>query len=224
MVIRATGLTKVYQGIDGAPPVRVLDGVDLEARPGQVVAVIGESGSGKSTLLNLLGLLEPADAGEIWFDGERVSHLGRRAQCRVRGTRIGYVFQAFLLIGSLTALDNVLLAARYVGRDRGEAEREALALMERMGVAHRRGHYPAQLSGGEQQRVAFCRAVLNAPPLVLADEPTGNVDDVHARVILAELRAQARERGAVVILVTHRAEAVAEADASLRLSAGRLVP
>jgi ABC-type lipoprotein export system ATPase subunit len=204
--------------------VRVLDGVDLEARPGQVVAVIGESGSGKSTLLNLLGLLEPADAGEIWFDAERVSPLGRRAQCRVRGTRIGYVFQAFLLIGSLTALDNVLLAARYIGRDRGTATREALALMERMGVAHRRGHYPAQLSGGEQQRVAFCRAVLNSPPLLLADEPTGNLDDAHARAILAELRAQARTRGATVILVTHRSEAAAEADVSLRLSAGRLVP
>jgi len=202
----------------------VLDGVDLEARPGQVVAVIGESGSGKSTLLNLLGLLEPADAGEIWFDAERVSPLGRRAQCRVRGTRIGYVFQAFLLIGSLTALDNVLLAARYIGRDRGTATREALALMERMGVAHRRGHYPAQLSGGEQQRVAFCRAVLNSPPLLLADEPTGNLDDAHARAILAELRAQARTRGATVILVTHRSEAAAEADVSLRLSAGRLVP
>ena len=224
MIVRATGLTKIYRGVDGAAPVRVLDGVDLVARPGQVLAVIGESGSGKSTLLNLLGLLEPADAGEIWFDDERVSHLGRRAQCRARGTRIGYVFQAFLLIGSLTALDNVLLAARYIGRDRGEAEREALALMERMGVAHRRGHYPAQLSGGEQQRVAFCRAVLNAPPLLLADEPTGNLDDAHARAILTELRAQARERGATVILVTHRSDAAAEADASLRLSAGRLVP
>ena len=223
MIVRAAGLTKIYRGVDGAPPVRVLDGVDLEARPGQVTAVIGESGSGKSTLLNLLGLLEPPDAGEIWFDDERVSHLSRRAQCRVRGMRIGYVFQAFLLIGSLTALDNVLLAARYIGRDRGTAAREALALMERLGVAHRRGHYPAQLSGGEQQRVAFCRAVLNAPPLLLADEPTGNLDDVHARAILTELWAQARERGAAVILVTHRAEAAAEADAFLRLSAGRLV-
>jgi ABC-type lipoprotein export system ATPase subunit len=223
MIVRASGLTKIYRGVDGAAPVRVLDGVDLEARSGQVVAVIGESGSGKSTLLNLLGLLEPADAGEIWFDDERVSHLGRRAQCRVRGTRIGYIFQAFLLIGSLTALDNVLLAARYIGRDRGTAAREAQALMERMGVAHRRGHYPAQLSGGEQQRVAFCRAVLNSPPLLLADEPTGNLDDVHARAILAELQAQARERGAVVILVSHRSEAATEADAALRLSGGRLV-
>jgi ABC-type lipoprotein export system ATPase subunit len=184
--------------------------------------VIGESGSGKSTLLNLLGLLEPADAGEIRFDDAQVSHLGRRAQCRVRGTQIGYVFQAFLLLGSLTALDNVLLAARYVGRDRREAERDALTLMERLGVLHRRGHYPAQLSGGEQQRVAYCRAVLNRPPLLLADEPTGNLDDTHARVILDELGAQARERGATVILVTHRPDAAAAADASLRLAAGRL--
>jgi ABC-type lipoprotein export system ATPase subunit len=222
MLVRAVGLGKVYPGVDGALPVRVLEGVDLEAKPGQVLAVIGESGSGKSTLLNLLGLLEPADAGEIWFDAERVSHLGRRAQCRVRGTRIGYVFQAFLLLGRLTALDNVLLAARYVGRDRREAERDALALMERLGVLHRRGHYPAQLSGGEQQRVAYCRAVLNRPPLLLADEPTGNLDDSHARVILDELHAEARERGSTVILVTHRTDAAATADASLHLTAGRL--
>jgi ABC-type lipoprotein export system ATPase subunit len=222
MLVRAVGLGKVYPGVDGALPVRVLEGVDLEAKPGQVLAVIGESGSGKSTLLNLLGLLEPADAGEIWFDAERVSHLGRRAQCRVRGTCIGYVFQAFLLLGRLTALDNVLLAARYVGRDRREAERDALALMERLGVLHRRGHYPAQLSGGEQQRVAYCRAVLNRPPLLLADEPTGNLDDSHARVILDELHAEARERGSTVILVTHRTDAAATADASLHLTAGRL--
>jgi putative ABC transport system ATP-binding protein len=222
VLVRALGLGKVYPGVDGAPPVRVLDSVDLEARPGQVLAVIGESGSGKSTLLSLLGLLEPADTGEIWFDDERVSHLGRRAQCRVRGTRIGYVFQSFMLLASLTALDNVLLAARYVGRDRRDAERDALALMERLGVLHRRGHYPAQLSGGEQQRVAYCRAVLNRPPLVLADEPTGNLDESHARVILDELRAEARERGATVVLVTHRPDAAADADHSVRLTAGAI--
>jgi ABC-type lipoprotein export system ATPase subunit len=220
MRVRAVGLGKTYPGVDGAPPVPVLAGVDLEAEAGQVLVVIGGSGSGKSTLLNLLGLLEPVGGGEIWFDAERVSHLGRRAQCRVRGTRIGYVFQSFLLLAGLTALDNVLLAARYVGRDRRDAERDADALMERLGVAHRRG----QLSGGEQQRVAYCRAVLNRPPLLLADEPTGNLDDSHARVILDELRAEARERGAAVILVTHRPEAAATADACLRLAAGRLVP
>jgi ABC-type lipoprotein export system ATPase subunit len=214
------GLARSYQGAGG--PVSVLAGVDLEVKSGEFVAVQGASGSGKSTLLNLLGLLEPPDAGEIWFDDERVSHLGRRAQARVRGTRIGYVFQAFLLIPDLTALDNVLLAARYVGRDRGRAEADALRLMERLNVAHRRHHYPAQLSGGEQQRVAYCRAVLNAPPLLLADEPTGNLDDDHARVVLGELKTEARERGTSVVLVTHRGEAAAEADRRLRLHGGRL--
>ena len=223
MLVRARGLAKCYRGAAGHP-VHVLEGVDLDTLPGELVAVLGASGSGKSTLLNLLGLLEPPDAGEIWFDDVRVSHLSRRAQARVRGTRIGYVFQSFLLVSGLTAIDNVLLAARYVGRDRETARREAMVLMERLGVADRRDHYPAQLSGGEQQRVAYCRAVLNSPPLVLADEPTGSLDEAHARVILGELRCLVRERGTSVILVTHRAEAAAEADRTLRLEAGRLEP
>ena len=221
--LRAVALAKTYRG-PGGQPVPVLAGVDLEVKAGEFVAVMGASGSGKSTLLNLLGLLEVPDGGEIWFDDRRVSQLGRRAQCRVRGASIGYVFQSFLLISALTALENVLLAARYVGRDRGSAEAEARALMARLGVAHRSGHYPAQLSGGEQQRVAYCRAVLNSPPMVLADEPAGNLDDDHARVILAELGGLARERGASVILVTHRADTAALADRTLRLGGGRLEP
>jgi ABC-type lipoprotein export system ATPase subunit len=223
MLVRARGLAKCYRGAAGHS-VHALQAVDLDAVPGELVAVVGASGSGKSTLLNLLGLLEPPDGGEIWFDEVRVSHLSRRAQARVRGTRIGYVFQSFLLVSGLTAIDNVLLAARYVGRDRATAQREAMVLMERLGVADRRDHYPAQLSGGEQQRVAYCRAVLNGPPLVLADEPTGSLDDAHARVILGELRGLVRERGTSVILVTHRAEAAGEADRTLRLEAGRLEP
>ena len=223
MLVRAVGLRKSYRGA-GGQPIPVLAGVDLEAGGGAFVAIVGPSGSGKSTLLNLLGLLEPADSGEIWFADTRVSHLSRRAQARVRGAFIGYVFQSFLLISDLTALDNVLLAARYIGRDGRSALRDAMALMERLGVPHRKDHYPPQLSGGEQQRVAYCRAVLNTPPIVLADEPTGSVDDTHARVILAELRGLARERGTLVILVTHRSEAAAEADRSLRLAAGRLQP
>jgi ABC-type lipoprotein export system ATPase subunit len=221
--LRARDLAKAYRGADGAV-LRVLAGVSLDAKGGDLVAVIGPSGSGKSTLLNVLGLLEPADSGEVWHDEVKVSHLGRRAQARVRGQRIGYVFQSFLLIASLTALENVVLAARYVGRDRRDAERAALALMERMGVADRRGHYPPQLSGGEQQRVAFCRAVLNAPDLLLADEPTGNLDEDNARAILAELRSQAADRGALVVLVTHRADAAAMADRAWRIHQGRLGP
>ncbi len=210
MVLKARGLRKTFTG-PGGTPVPVLHGVDLEVKGGELVAVSGTSGSGKSTLLNLIGLLEPPDAGEIWIGDERVSHLGRRAQC------------SFLLLAGLTALDNVLLAARYIGRDRDDARRDALGLMERLGVAHRAEHLPAQLSGGEQQRVAYCRAVLNRPSLVLADEPTGNLDDDHARVILDELHALAADRGTAVMLVTHRTEASARADRVLRLDQGRLV-
>jgi lipoprotein-releasing system ATP-binding protein len=222
-MLRTEALVKAYPGV-GGPAVPVLQGADLAVAGGEMVAVMGGSGSGKSTLLNVLGLLEPADAGEIWLEGARVSGLPRRAQARVRGRRIGYVFQSFLLIESLTAIENVLLAARYVGRDRREAERAARRLMARLDVAHRLDHHPAQLSGGEQQRVAFCRAVLNEPPLLLADEPTGNLDEGHAAVILGELRRQADERGAAVVLVTHRADAAARADRCLRLQAGRLEP
>ena len=221
MVVRARGLSKTFRGPDGRP-VPVLHGVNVDVKAGEFVAVAGPSGCGKSTLLNLLGLLEPLDAGEIWLDDVCVSRLPRRAQCGVRGRSIGYVFQSFLLIAGLTALQNVLLAARYVGRPRPSALAEAQMLMQRLGVAHRADHYPAQLSGGEQQRVAYCRAVLNAPPLVLADEPTGNLDEGHAAVILTELRALCRERGTSVILVTHRADAAASADRALRLREGRL--
>ena len=222
-MLRAVALTKSFAGPAGSP-VAILRRADIAVKPGELVAVTGPSGSGKSTLLNLLGLLDEADGGEIWFGEDCVSALGRRRQCSVRGRRIGFIFQAFHLVGSLTALENVTLAARYVGGDRAEARRRALALMDRLGVAHRKDHAPAQLSGGEQQRVAFCRAVLNDPPLILADEPTGNLDEDNARVIRTELRARARERAAAVILVTHHPDAFTEADRVLRLADGRLEP
>lgn len=220
-VLRAIGLTKSFSTGVG-PPVVVLKGLDLEVKPGEYLAVTGPSGSGKSTLLNLLGLLDGADSGEIWFGDERVSSMGRRRQSAIRGSRVGFIFQAFYLVASLTALENVMLAARYVGGDRADARRRALALMERLGVAHRAHHYPAQLSGGEQQRVAFCRAVLNDPPLILADEPTGNLDEDHARGIREELGTRARVRGTTVLLVTHHPEAFGEADRILSLIDGRL--
>jgi ABC-type lipoprotein export system ATPase subunit len=220
-MIRAIGLTKTFS-TGGSAPVAVLKGLDLEVKPGEYLAVTGPSGSGKSTLLNLVGLLDGADSGEIWFGDERVSSAGRRRQSLIRGRQVGFIFQAFCLIARLTALENVALAARYVGGDRTEAGRRALALMERLGVAHRTRHYPAQLSGGEQQRVAFCRAVLNDPPVILADEPTGNLDEDHARVIREELRTRVRERGTTVLLATHHPEAFGEADRVLSLVDGRL--
>ena len=218
-MLRATGLTKVYRAPDGSP-LPVLEDVHVNVRAGEFMVVTGPSGSGKSTLLNLLGLLEDPDAGEIWFGDTRVTSLGRSGKSRVRGRSVGFVFQSFLLLSSLTALDNVLLAARYVGGDRRVRQR-ALDLLAAVGVADRAGHYPPQLSGGEQQRVAFCRAVLNDPPLLLADEPTGNLDDANGQVILGELRGRARA-GAAVVVVTHRADVADDATTVLRLDRGRL--
>jgi ABC-type lipoprotein export system ATPase subunit len=170
----------------------------------------------------VLGLLEDADDGEIHFGDRPVSGLGRAAKSRERGRWLGFVFQSFLLLPTLTALDNVLLASRYTTGVDGERRRHAMALLERFGVAERRDHHPAQLSGGEQQRVAFCRAVLNDPPLLLADEPTGNLDDANGAVILESLRERARAGGAVIV-VSHRADAARGADAVYTLSAGQLL-
>ena len=219
-MLRGTGLVKSYRSRSGAP-IRVLAGVDLTVKGGDLVVVTGPSGSGKSTLLNVLGLLEDDDGGEIWFEDARVSSLGRAAKSRVRGRYVGFLFQSFLLLPSLTALENVLLAARYVGRSGAPARRRAMELLEEVGVADRVDHFPAQLSGGEQQRVAFCRAVLNDPPLLLADEPTGNLDDANGAVILGALRGRARA-GAAVVVVSHRPEAATGASALYRLRGGVL--
>jgi len=213
---------KAYPLGAGAP-IRALDGVDLSVPAGHLAVVLGASGSGKSTLLNVLGLLEDADRGEVRMAGERVSALGRSARSRARGRYLGFVFQSFLLLPSLTALDNVLLAARYAGRDGATARRRARELLAQLGVVEREHHYPPQLSGGEQQRVAFCRAVLNDPPVLLADEPTGNLDDANGGVILQALRARAGA-GAAVVVVSHRADAVVGADAVYRMQHGRLEP
>ncbi|HEY3188464.1 MAG TPA: ABC transporter ATP-binding protein [Solirubrobacteraceae bacterium] len=218
-MLRAEGIVKTYRG--SATPVPVLSGVDVSAEAGALTVIAGASGSGKSTLLNVLGLLEDADAGTVWYGDVPVSTLSRRGKSRYRGRSVGFVFQAFLLLPSLTAVDNVLLAGRYVGRARTDGRRRALMLLEQFGVAPRAAHYPRELSGGEQQRVAFCRALFNDPPLLLADEPTGNLDDVNGALILQALRARAQAGGAVVV-VTHRPDVIAGADAVYALEHGRL--
>jgi ABC-type lipoprotein export system ATPase subunit len=219
-MLRAVGLVKSYRAPTGKP-IRVLAGVDLTVKGGELVVVSGPSGSGKSTLLNVLGLLEDGDSGEIWFEDARVSGLGRAAKSQARGRYVGFLFQSFLLLPSLTALENVMLAARYVRRTGGATRRRAMDLLQEVGVGDRMDHFPAQLSGGEQQRVAFCRAILNDPPLLLADEPTGNLDDANGAVILDALRGRARAGGAVVV-VSHRPEASVRANALYRLRGGVL--
>ncbi|HMH49598.1 MAG TPA: ABC transporter ATP-binding protein [Candidatus Acidoferrum sp.] len=210
---------KIYRG--PSAPVPVLSGVDLRVEAGALAVVAGTSGSGKSTLLNVLGLLEDADGGAVWYGDVCVSALSRSEKSRYRGRSVGFVFQSFLLLPSLTALDNVLLAGKYVGAAKAESRRRAQALLEQFGVLARRAHYPRELSGGEQQRVAFCRAILNDPPLLLADEPTGNLDDDNAALILRALRDRAEAGGAVVV-VTHRPDAVPGAHAVYALENGRL--
>jgi ABC-type lipoprotein export system ATPase subunit len=219
-MLRAVGLVKSYRAPTGKP-IRVLAGVDLTVKGGELVVVGGPSGSGKSTLLNVLGLLEDGDSGEIWFEDVRVSGLGRAAKSQARGRYVGFLFQSFMLLPSLTALENVMLAARYVRRTGGATRRRAMDLLQEVGVGDRMDHFPAQLSGGEQQRVAFCRAILNDPPLLLADEPTGNLDDANGAVILDALRGRARAGGAVVV-VSHRPEASVRANALYRLRGGVL--
>jgi len=219
-MLRAVGLVKSYRAPTGRP-IPVLAGADLAVKSGELAVVTGPSGSGKSTLLNVLGLLEDADGGEIWFEDTRVSGLGRAGKSRARGRSVGFLFQSFLLLPSLTALENVLLAGRYVRRSSAATRRRAIELLQEVGVGDRLDHFPAQLSGGEQQRVAFCRAVLNDPPLLLADEPTGNLDDANGAVILDALRGRARA-GAAVVIVSHRPEAAVGASAVYRLRGGVL--
>jgi ABC-type lipoprotein export system ATPase subunit len=221
-VLRAVGLRKRFTAPDGRT-IEVLRGCDLALAPGEQVAIVGRSGSGKSTLLNLLGCLDRADGGELRFGDLRLTGASRRTLARFRGHKLGFVFQAFNLISELTAWENVLLAARYVGRKRAEAEQAADALFQRLQISERKAHYPPALSGGEQQRVAFCRAVLNDPSVVLADEPTGNLDDDNARVILDELQTRARAGQAAVLLVTHNVELARAADRVLHLVDGQLV-
>ncbi|MFO1293636.1 MAG: ABC transporter ATP-binding protein [Rubrivivax sp.] len=202
----------------GATP--VLHDVTLALAAGEFVALLGESGVGKSTLLNCIAGLEPADAGSIVLDGQALGPLGDDARARLRRARIGFVFQAFHLLPHLTVHENVALPLLLLGRP--DAQRVE-ALLAAVGLAGLGTRMPAQLSGGQLQRVAIARAVVHAPALILADEPTGNLDPGSAERVLALLRAQVREAGAACLLVTHSAAAAAQADRVLRLTAAGVV-
>jgi ABC-type lipoprotein export system ATPase subunit len=216
--LRARGLVKSFG--EGRAARRVLDGADLEVAAGEVVAVIGRSGSGKSTLLHLLGGLDRPEAGHVEVAGEPVTGVGERALSALRRRRIGFVFQFFHLLPELTGEANVLLAARLRGAH-PDAERRGRELIARLGLGPVAGSLPHQLSGGEQQRFAIARALVNYPAVLLADEPTGNLDVEAGAQVLELLRAGADE-GRAVVLVTHEAAAAGIADRVLRLREGRL--
>jgi ABC-type lipoprotein export system ATPase subunit len=203
----------------GRAALRVLDGLDLDVHAGELVAVTGRSGSGKSTLLNIVGGLDRADSGTVEVCGVRLDGAPERTLAPLRRDRIGFVFQAFHLLPELTGLENVLLPARLDGR--GAALAHGAELVARLGLSDAAERLPAVLSGGEQQRLAIARALVNDPQLVLADEPTGNLDADSGATVLSLLRAIADE-GRAVLLVTHEREATSLADRVLRLEQGRL--
>ena len=218
-LVRARGLVKTYG--EGAVAVRVLDGADLDARRGELVAIVGRSGSGKSTLLHLLGGLDRADAGTVEVGGTRLDLLDERGLTSVRRRQVGFVFQAFHLLPELSGLENVLLPAR-LARDGALAASRAQELLTSLGLAEIARRLPTTLSGGEQQRLAVARALINDPLLVLADEPTGNLDETSGAQVLELLR-QVADSGRLVVLATHDRGATAVADRVLRLQDGRLL-
>jgi putative ABC transport system ATP-binding protein len=219
-VLEARGLVRRYQA-EGSP-IRAVDGVDLVVEAGETVSVMGPSGCGKSTLLHLLGGLDRPDAGELYLGGERVDGLSETAWAVRRRSRLGFVFQAFHLVDELTAVENVELPALLLGASRRDARRRAMELLERLGVAARAGHLPDRLSGGERQRVAVARALINRPLLVLADEPTGNLDS-RATGDLLRLFAELREARQALLVVTHDARVASTADRLLRMRDGAIV-
>ncbi len=206
---------------DGAAQVDVLRGISLAVAPGEAVGLVGPSGSGKSTLLMVLAGLERPDRGRVLLDGQDLTTLGEDALARVRGRRIGIVFQSFHLVPTMTALENVALPLELAGR--AGAFRRAEEELGTVGLGDRLHHYPAQLSGGEQQRVAIARALAPDPAVVVADEPTGNLDETTGRTIADLLFGIRRERGATLVLVTHDATLAARCDRTVQLRAGRVV-
>jgi len=209
----------------GGQTVRALDGINLRLEGGQFVSMVGPSGAGKSTLLHLLGALDSPDSGSIEFDGDEIGHLSDEHQSDFRQHRVGFIFQFFNLLPTLSAWENVAVPKLLDGVRLGKAKPDAIRLLERVGLGNRAQHRPAELSGGQMQRVAVARALMMDPPLILADEPTGNLDSSTGASILTLLSEVAHEagRGRLVVMVTHNPEAAQATDRKIMLQDGRVV-
>jgi len=223
-MILARNLTQRYPRSGGEPPLTVLDGVDLAVGAGEVVAVLGPSGSGKTTLLGLLAGLDTPSRGSVALDGVDLGALDEDARASLRAERIGFVFQSFQLLPTLTALENVLVPLELLpgSASSGEDEATARALLEQVGLGSRCDHHPAELSGGEQQRVGIARAFANRPRILFADEPTGNLDRETGHEVAELLLAASVERGATLVIVTHDLELARRAHRIVHLDAGRV--
>ena len=221
-VLELRGIAKVY--LKGQPgEVRVLDGLDLALAPGEVAGLVAPSGAGKSTLLHIAGLLDRADAGQVMISGREATGLPDGERTALRRTEVGFIYQFHHLLPEFTALENVVLPQLAAGVGRAKAEARARDLLRQVGVAARADHRPAALSGGEQQRVAFCRALANGPRLLLADEPTGNLDPATADQVFHVLMQLVSETGLSALIATHNLEIAGRMDRVVRLENGRLI-
>jgi putative ABC transport system ATP-binding protein len=220
-VIEIRDAVKIYAR--GATEVRALDGLSLSVPKGQFLTVMGSSGSGKSTLLNLLGALDVPTGGSVSIDGKEIGKLPDDELSRFRRDRLGFVFQFFNLLPTLSAVENVMLPRLLAGKSRDEVRPKAQALLDQMGIGTRADHRPDELSGGQMQRVAIARAILGEPSLLLADEPTGNLDSKTGAEVLNLLREATRSRQLTVVMVTHDANSAQVGDRIVRLADGRIV-
>ena len=221
LTLDVAGITKAYN--TGKPnAVTVLQGVDLQVKKGEVVALVAPSGAGKSTLLHIAGLLDTPDAGTVAIGGRDMTRLGDRKRTAVRRDEVGFIYQFHHLLPEFSAIENIVLPQLANGKSQGEATARALDLLARVGIAERADHRPAALSGGEQQRVAFCRALANQPALLLADEPTGNLDPETSDRVFGALMDLVRGTGLAAVIATHNMELAARMDRIVRLTAGKL--
>ena len=221
-VLTLSGITKTYN--EGTPgEIRVLRGANLSIAKGEVVALVAPSGSGKSTLLHIAGLLDAADAGEVSINGQKMDGQSDRRRTATRRNEVGFVYQFHHLLPEFTALENIVLPQLANGVGERAARDHAMELMARVGVDSRATHRPAELSGGEQQRVAFCRALANRPALLLADEPTGNLDPDTSDTVFAALMELVRDTGLSALIATHNLELAARMDRTLRLEGGEIL-
>jgi len=220
-LVQLHGVSKFYR--TAAVETCALSAIDLQIEHGEYLAITGRSGSGKSTLLSVLGLMEPFDHGEYRFAGRSLAGLDARAAASLRGRQIGFVFQFFHLIGDLSVADNIGLPMAYAGADRAAIKKRVEWLAERLGIGHRLGHLPGQLSGGQQQRAAIARALANDPPLLLVDEPTGNLDSESGAEVM-RLLAELHREGRTVCLVSHDLSLLGDASRRLEMRDGKLLP
>ena len=221
-VIELDGLKRTFR--QGRRTLEVLKDISLTVSAGEVVGLLGQSGAGKSTLLHIAGLLEKGDGGRVIIDGVDCSRLGEGERTRLRRTRLGFVYQFHHLLPEFSALENVELPQRIARRPAAQARDRAVEILGRLGLGERLTHRPAELSGGEQQRVAIARALANDPVLLLADEPTGNLDEATADRVIGELLAVVRDRGLAALIATHNMALAARMDRCVHLREGRLLP